>query len=59
MSKDNTTRGSQRVQALSVSQAAGASLQHMARQHGAVTAFYPVSLWPNRSVVLNAVLQAL
>jgi hypothetical protein len=44
MSKANSTEGQQQVQAVSVSQAAGAALQHVAEQQGVVTAFYPVSL---------------
>ena len=44
MSKSNDTGEQQQVQAVSVSQAAGDSLRHMAQHHGVVTAFYPVSL---------------
>jgi hypothetical protein len=44
MSKANDTGEQQQVQAVSVSQAAGESLRRMAQHHGAVTAFYPVSL---------------
>lgn len=47
MSKDNTTEGQQQVQAVSVSPAAGEALRRLARQHGVVTAFFPVSARPN------------